>query len=225
MSGFHVAVVDEHEVARAGIDAWLTALTSDTRVTGFAGQRDYLDWLPTAGTLDAVITEIQEGSRAPDLDCLHQMCSGGPPVIVYSRLTSSEVILACIDAGARTYLTKSEGKNHVLVAVRRACANESYIGPAMAEALHHRNAVGRVMLSQREREVLMAWLCTETKDEVGRMLHIAPATVRTHLQRIRGKYAQTGRQAPTKSALFALAVEDGLIGLADINAGYQPTPA
>ena len=63
----------------------------------------------------------------------------------------------------------------------------------------------------------LAWLGTGTKDDVGGLLRIAPATVRTHLQRVRAKYAAAGRLASTKSALLARAVEDGLIGLADLD--------
>ena len=216
MSGNHVALVDEHEVVRAGLQDWLSG---HGRVSGFASQRDYLEWIGTAGRVDAVVTEIEQDGRAPDLACLRQMCGCGPAVIVYSRLASPELILACIDEGVTTYLVKSESREHLLEAVRRAGDDEPYIGPQMAQALRRRNEFGRVTLSQREREVLMAWLRTESKDEVGRLLNIAPATVRTHLQRVRAKYAQTGRPASTKSALFAQAVQDGLIGLAELGAG------
>ena len=221
MGEIHVAIVDEYEVVRAGLEAWLLSHAPVVQVSGFANHREFLDWFPTAGGIDAVVTEIQESGRAPDLNCLRMMRAVGANVIVFSRLSSAEVILRCLDAGALSYLAKSEGRDHLLEAVRRACDSEPYIGPAMAEALHRRNAVGRVTLSEREREVLMAWLRTESKDEVGRMLHIAPATVRTHLQRIRVKYAQTGRPASTKSALFVLAVEDGLIGLGDLGSDHQ----
>lgn len=212
-----VAVIDEHEVVCAGLEAWFTTQPAIAEVSSFGSQHDYLAWFPTAGRIDAVVTEIQEDGRAPDLDRLRLLCDRGPGVVVYSRLASHEVILASIDAGAASYLVKSEGRAHLLKAVYCARENEPYIGPQMAEALHRRNAVGRVTLSDREREVLMAWLRTDSKDEVARALHIAPATVRTHLQRIRVKYAQTGRPAHTKSALFARAVEDGLVGLADLS--------
>lgn len=222
MAGIHIAVVDEHEVVHAGLGIWLAGLDADVCVTGFTRSHDCLQWLSGAENVDAVVAEIQEGGRAPDLECLRLMCDRRAGVIVYSRLMSSEVILASIDAGAASYVVKSEGRVHLLEAARRVLRGQSYIAPRMAEALHRGNAVGRVTLSEREREVLMAWLGTESKDEVGRMLHIAPATVRTHLQRIRAKYAQTGRPAHTKSALFALAVEDGLIGLGDLNGDRVP---
>ena len=71
-------------------------------------------------------------------------------------------------------------------------------------------------LAPREREVLIAWLLTDNKELVGRQLHISPTTVRTHLQRIRAKYAAVGRPAPTKAALVARAIQDGLISVDDL---------
>jgi len=68
----------------------------------------------------------------------------------------------------------------------------------------------------REREVLVAWFQTESKELVGQRLYISPATVRTHLQRIRIKYAAAGRPATTKAALVARAIQDGMISVDDL---------
>lgn len=56
----------------------------------------------------------------------------------------------------------------------------------------------------------------ESNDLVAGRLNIAPATVRTHLQRVRVKYAAAGRPAPTKAALVARAVQDGIISIDDL---------
>lgn len=74
----------------------------------------------------------------------------------------------------------------------------------------------RPKLSQREREVLVMWLKQESKTEVGVTLYIAATTVRTHLQRIREKYAAVGRPAPTKLALGIRAIQDGLVSIHDL---------
>jgi DNA-binding CsgD family transcriptional regulator len=49
--------------------------------------------------------------------------------------------------------------------------------------------VGGPHLTKREREVLLAWLQTESKDLVAQNLSVEAATVSTHLQRIRAEYA------------------------------------
>ncbi len=51
---------------------------------------------------------------------------------------------------------------------------------------------------------------------VARQLQIAPTTVRTHLQRVRAKYAAVGRPATTKAALVARAIQDGIVSVNDI---------
>ncbi len=73
-----------------------------------------------------------------------------------------------------------------------------------------------VQLSDREREILVAWLKTDSKAAVGQELFLAPSTIRTYLQRIREKYARAGRPARTKAALAARAIQDGYIGLDEL---------
>lgn len=176
----------------------------------------------TPPAVDVVVVEIQTNGYAPDLECLRALCHTGTPVVVYSRVTSDEVILASIEAGAATYVCKSESRSHVIEGVRDTAAGRGYVGPALAEAMRRANTIGRIGLSEREREVLVAWFRTESKEDVGRMLHISTATVRTHLQRIRAKYAEIGRPASTKCALLACAVDDGIIGLSELNGDSVP---
>lgn len=219
-----VALIDEHDVVRSGLEAWLATELPGVRVRGsFAGPDGFLRWLPTTDGIDALVTEIQEGGRAPDMDSLRRVCDSGPAVIIYSHLSSDEVILAAVEAGATSYVSKAEGKDHLIQAVGSLTGDgPSYIPPRMAEALCRGRSGRRICLSEREKQVLVAWFQTESKDEVGRLLHIAPATVRTHLQRIRAKYAHVARPASTKSALLARAIEDGIVGLSDLGAnGYS----
>ncbi|WP_245549832.1 LuxR C-terminal-related transcriptional regulator [Gordonia effusa] len=74
----------------------------------------------------------------------------------------------------------------------------------------------RPALSPREIEVLRAWLVLDSKLAVAESLFIAMGTVNTHLTRIRTKYADVGRPAPTKASLVARAVQDGIIALEDL---------
>lgn len=94
---------------------------------------------------------------------------------------------------------------------------EESIGPLAAQPL--RRCVPRprpvVALSEREIEVLLAWFASDSKDGAARKLFISPATVATHIARVRAKYTVTGRAARTKTALFARFLEDGHTRLQD----------
>lgn len=216
-TGIRAAIVDEHEVVRAGLKSWLAFQQPDLiPVASFARPADYLTWLPSTPRLDVVVIEIRENGHAPDIDGLRLLCAAGPAVIVHSAVSSDEVILSSLDAGAAAFIAKADGRNHLIKALRCVGNGQRYETPRMAAARQHSVSMGRLSLSQRERQVLVAWFGTESKDHVGNLLQISPATVRTHLQRVRAKYAGAGRPAPTKSALLARAIEDGIIGLSDL---------
>lgn len=213
-----VAIIDDHDVVHAGIEAWCADADPPIKFVG-----NYLDPVAfvarhpeTSNDVDVVLFDLQIDGNRPDFDTLREFCDVGRRVIVYSHITADEIILTCLELGAVTYLAKSEGRAHLLEAIHAASSTTPYLGPRMAKALVNDQAANRPNLSEREKEVLVAWFQTESKDLVGTRLHIAPSTVRTHLQRARAKYAAVGRPAPTKSALLARAVEDGILGLGDI---------
>jgi DNA-binding CsgD family transcriptional regulator len=79
-----------------------------------------------------------------------------------------------------------------------------------------RTSSERPELSDREVEVLIAWLASDSKREVTERLFLADSTVSTYIQRVRSKYDAVGRPARTKVRLLIRAVEDGFIRLDDL---------
>jgi len=213
-----VAIIDRHDVIHAGVTAWCGDAQPPIEMAGcFHNSADFFAAFP-AGTdgVDVVVLDPNFTGARPDFQTLRSLCAQSLHVVVYCDIPADEVILTCLDIGAETYLVKSEGKDHLIEAIREASSGKAYVGPRMAKALRNDALLGRIKLSEREREVLIAWFQTESKDAVGKRLYIAPTTVRTHLQRARAKYAAVGRPAPTKSALLARAIEDGILSLADL---------
>ena len=74
----------------------------------------------------------------------------------------------------------------------------------------------RPSLSPREIDVLVDWLRCDSKGEVAARRFLAVSTINTYLTRIRAKYDEVGRPAPTKSTLLARALQDGLAHLDDL---------
>ena len=71
---------------------------------------------------------------------------------------------------------------------------------------------GRPQLSARQRDVLSAYVSSsDLLPTVARRLGMDPETVKTHLRRIRAKYADVDRPAPTRRDLYVRAVEDGVL--------------
>lgn len=213
-----VGVIDDHDVVHAGVEAWCTRADPPINVVGrfFHPQEFLAAYGDGRSGIDVILLDLQIEGHRPDFDVLRHLCESGECVIVYSHLTADEVILRCLDLGAITYLAKTEGQRHLIEAIHSANTVTPYVAPRMAKALVNDTTLGRLKLSDREKEVLIAWFQTESKELVGKRLYIAPTTVRTHLQRARAKYASVGRPAPTKSALLARAIEDGILSLNDL---------
>jgi DNA-binding NarL/FixJ family response regulator len=213
-----IVVVDAQDVVHAGIEAWLSQAYPPIKIVdNFSQPAAFLSAYPTATPdVDIVLCALQYEGPRPDFDSLRRMCDAGHRVIVYSYLVGDEVILTSLDAGAMAYVSKLESGHELRQAIYSARSDTPYIAPRMARALLNDRTVGRPHLSQREREVLVAWFQTENKDLVAQRLRIEASTVRTHLQRVRAKYAAVGRPAPTKAALIAKAIQDGILSAEDL---------
>ena len=160
--------------------------------------------------------DIHNASDRADFTVIDGLAELGYRVIVYTNSETDDVVTAGVDHGAVTCLVKSEGREHLINAIRAAHSDAPYIGPRLARAMLNDKVIRRPTLAPREKEILLAWFRTDSKEEAARRLSIAPSTVRTTLQRIRAKYAATGRPATTKTALVARAIEDGIIGIDDL---------
>jgi DNA-binding NarL/FixJ family response regulator len=212
-----VAVVDEHDAIHAAVQLWCNQAQPPIPFAGnYFSAEQFLMEYPSAPGIGPVVLELQKHRNGVDFASLDRIVSRRHRVIVYSHIATDEVILTALDRGAVTYLTKAESKEHLIDAIRAAETDTPYVGPRMAMAMINDSTVGRANLAPREKEVLVAWFRTESKDLVARQLQIAPTTVRTHLQRVRAKYAAVGRPATTKAALVARAIQDGIVSVEDI---------
>lgn len=130
---------------------------------GFGGNyfsaEQFLEEHPRAATsrVGVVVLELELRRHHVDFAALDRIVGHRHRVIVYSHITTDEVILSALDIGAVTYLAKSERKEHLIDAIRAAGSDTPYVGPRMAGAMLNDSAVGRPNLAPREKEVLIAW--------------------------------------------------------------------
>ncbi len=210
-----VAVVDDHDVVHAGIEAWCRDTDPPITVAGSYTDPAELDPADLA-EVDVIVLDLQFQESRSGLEVLRRFVAAGLRVVVYTTSTDAGTVLTCLDYGAACFLTKSEGKRHLVAAIQAAAANTPYLGPTMAGAMADDRREERPVLSPREKEVLLHWFRTDSKNLVASALYISTATVNTHLARVRTKYAAVGRPATTKAALIARALQDGLITLDDV---------
>lgn len=213
-----LVVIDDHPIVHTGVVRWAAEAAIPTGIVpAYRSVAEFLHEHPRDPSVTEVIVYDPEcGEQRPDFAGLEQLSKLRHRVIAYSQLASTEIILKCLDAGATSYIVKSEAPQHLIDAITAAQHGKASCGPHAAAAVRAARQHGRPDLTAQERRVLIEWLLTDNKESVSQKLHIAPSTVRTHLQRIRKRYSEINRSAPSKAALFARAVQDGLISVYEV---------
>ncbi|SDZ36420.1 DNA-binding response regulator, NarL/FixJ family, contains REC and HTH domains [Amycolatopsis xylanica] len=211
-----VAVIDDHPAVIAGVEFWYSTADPPIEVVA-TGPADKAAWVPPGDTADVVVFDLQlSGQPGPSYGALRRLVDAGRQVIVYTMRDDEQAALTCLDIGAFTFLTKAEGKDHLVAATVAAAQDLPYTPPALAGALGANRSSDRPRLSEREENVLIEWFQSESKELVAEKLGITIRTVNTYLDRVRVKYANVGRQARTKAALVARAIQDGLVEVDDL---------
>lgn len=206
-----VIVIDDHPAVLAGIHAWCSQ--ADPVISVAASGRDAsVAARPPGRHAKIVVLDLQLGSGEPAYDVLRDLVDAGRQVIVYSMRDDATTPVTCLNLGAFTYLNKAEGPAHLVAAIHAAHTNRPYVSPSLAGAMGVDRNPERPQLSTRELEVLLEWFKCESKQLAADRLGLSPRTIASYLDRIRIKYANTGRPASTKATLVARAIQDGLIG-------------
>ncbi|MBB5800859.1 DNA-binding NarL/FixJ family response regulator [Saccharothrix ecbatanensis] len=214
-------IVDDHAAITAGVRFWCERADPPIALID-AGDRLAGVWTAPGADADVVIFDLELVPGKPDFGELRRLVEAGRRVVVYSQHADDATAIKCIDLGALAYLTKREGPDHLVPAIRAVAHGHPYTAPSLSGALAADETPDRPRLSPRETEVLRAWFASSSKELVAAKLHITVKTVDTYIARVRVKYANVGRAARTKSELVSRALDDGVITLAELNQAASP---
>lgn len=210
-----VVVVDDHEVVADGIRAWCTAATPPVDVVD-AGVRAAVAWTGAGAHADVVVLDLQLEYDRPDFTAVRDLCAAGRHVVIYTQVHDDRTARRCIKLGALAYVTKSEGKAHLVSAVRLAAQGLTYTPPSLSGALVADDDKDRPVLAPMEIDALRAWFSSSSKTMAAESLGISPKTLDTYITRVRNKYARVGRETGTQARLMAHTLADGVIDLDDV---------
>lgn len=208
-----VAVIDDHPVVVEGIRSWMNR---DSRISVVFTGTDPADLRRgDAATAQVVVLDL-ELKDGLVVDVIPALSSAGHRVVAFSQHRDSELILRVLEAGAAAYVAKDEAEEHLIETIVAAAEDRPYVTRSQAKGILADRRPHRPKLSTQEHQALLLWFQGMSKASVARRMKISEHTVRQYIDRARVKYAAAGRPAPTKAALLAKAIEDGLITPADV---------
>lgn len=203
-----IAIVEDHPVVVEGITSWVNGDPA-RRIRIVQVTADLADLGREPGP-DVIVLDLELGGQMIT-EQIPGLVAGGRRIVVFSAHADPGIILAVLEAGVHAYVTKDEGRDHLVQTIVAAAGDRPHVTRSQAQAMLADTRPGRPALSAQERQALLLWFQGMSKASVGRRMAITENTVRQYIDRARMKYAATGRPAPTKDALLARAIEDGLI--------------
>jgi DNA-binding NarL/FixJ family response regulator len=213
-----VVIVDDQALVRAGFRMVLDS-QPDLAVVGEA-----IDGADALRVLDRVEADVVVMDlRMPTMDGVEatkRICARPagrrPRVLVLTTFDAEADAFAALRAGASGFLLKNVPPEDLLAAIRVVAEGDSVVAPSITRRLLDRFA-GQLgpaptedprlaQLTEREREVLLLVAQGLSNAEIAARVHVAEATVKTHVGRILAKL-----QLRDRVQAVVLAYESGLV--------------
>ena len=213
-----VFLVDDQALVRAGLRMVLDSQPDMTVVGEAQDGRQALESLAVT-TADVVLMDV----RMPRLDgvaatrmLIERDGESAARVIVLTTFDLDEYVFPALRAGASGFLLKNAEPEELLAAIRAVASGDAIVAPTATRRLLEHVASTLpgapvddsrlAALSERERAILMEVARGQSNAEIAAALHIAEATVKTYLGRLRAKLDVRDRVQ-----LVILAYDTGLV--------------
>ncbi len=192
-----VMLVDDQELVRTGFRMVLGA-QPDIEVVGEAADGLAAVEALRAVEADVVLMDVRM-PRMDGVEAARVICAApdGPKVLILTTFDLDEYAFAAIKAGAAGFLLKDVPPAELISAIRSVHSGDAVVAPSTTRRLLDRFAVllpegdarrqDAGVLTVREREVMVHVARGLSNSEIAARLHLAEATVKTHLGRILAK--------------------------------------
>ncbi|WP_221585439.1 response regulator transcription factor [Microbacterium sp. G2-8] len=209
------ALIDDHESVRLGLEAALARDGVSVEFTG-ATVDEYARFRRDAGAapVDIVLLDLTLGDGSTVTENVMRLACESA-VIIHSVADRPGTVREGLAAGAVGVISKASPLEDVVSAVRTVASGEPLDNIEWASAIEGDTAFADAQLSKREREVLRLYAAGLPLKVVADRLGVAYSTAKENISRVRAKYVDVGRPAPTKVDLLRRAVEDGIVASLD----------
>jgi two-component system nitrate/nitrite response regulator NarL len=200
-----VLVGEDHPMYRDGVVRALRAWP-ELEVVGEAGDgRTALEEIkrlqPDVALLDMRMPELE----GPQIMNAIQREGLETKVIMLSVSIESAAVYDAISAGAKAFLSKDAGAKAICEAVTSVARGATVLTPELqgklVGELQDRGKNSHLCLSDREHQVLRLIAEGRSTPEIAADLHVAPATVKTHLRNLYEKLGVSERAAAVAEAM------------------------
>ena len=200
-----VLLVDDHEMVRLGVSAYLS-VQEDIEViaqaeNGKIGVEKALELKPDIILMDLVMPEMDGIEATKEILSKWKEAK----IIIVTSFIDDEKVYPAISAGAKSYLLKTSSASEIAQAIRDTYRGEGVFEKEVSEKLEHRHEVEEEFrlfeeLTSREKEVLLLIAQGKSNQEIADECFITLKTVKTHVSNILSKLQVEDR---TQATIYA----------------------
>lgn len=215
MNPISVLIVDDHEVVRRGVRAYLETLPEFNVLaeasTGEEGVRLAQELIPDVVLVDLVLPGIDGVTTTREIKRL----SPRTHIVVLTSYHTDEHIFPALQAGATAYILKDMKMDRLAEALRKAAQGEVTLHPRVASRViqeikstpEKETLTPGAELTERELDVLKLIANGMANSEIAEKLFISENTVKGHVSNILSKLHLADR---TQAAVYAW--REGIVG-------------
>ena len=191
MRPYKVALVDDHQLVRAGLSALIESI-ADFKVVAAGEQPADIDfWVQEPG-LDVLLLDISLRGES-GLAVLQRVQQSYPqlPVIMLSMHDSRDYVLRALREGASGYLLKDAAEVELELALRSVMAGNRYLSPRVSSEVVNallggqgNEGGGQSPLTSRQQQILELIASGKGTKEIAYHLDISSKTVDTYRAQI-----------------------------------------
>lgn len=206
-----VLVADDHPLLRNGLKQLLDA-EPDLDFAGEAGTSEEVLQQVERDCWDVVVLDISMPGRG-GLDVLREIRRLRPhlPVLVLSMHPEDQYAVRSIKAGASGYVSKINGADEVVLALRKVLTGRKYVSATLAEALAGAldgdlQRPAHESLSDREFQVMCKIASGKTVSQIAAEVALSVKTISTYRSRVLEKMNMR-----SNAELTRYAIQQGLV--------------
>lgn len=200
-----VLFVDDHEMVRIGVSAYLSS-QPDMDVIAEADDGSCavdlaLELRPDVILMDLVMKEMD------GIEATKKIIESWPEakIIIVTSFLDDEKVYPALEAGATSYMLKTSKAGEIAKAIRATYEGQSILEPEVTGKIMNRMQTKQVdalheQLTGRETEVLLLMAKGKSNQEIADELFIALKTVKVHVSNILGKLEVHDR---TQAVIYA----------------------
>jgi DNA-binding NarL/FixJ family response regulator len=132
------------------------------------------------------------------------------PVLVISALNNFESVKSAFSMGANGFVTKDSSIEDIGKAIKSVLAGNQWISPTLSRALTYKESITS-QLSAQELKAIILYASGLKLDVVARRMDVAASTVKQYIDRSKAKFRAAGTPVSTKTELYRVLRNEGLI--------------